>query len=66
MKQKFYICRHCGNIISMIRDKGVPVYCCGEKMQEIGQEKGCGSAVSRVCGFEKRLGAGTICIAEET
>ena len=35
MKQKFYICRHCGNIISMIRDKGVPVYCCGEKMQEI-------------------------------
>ena len=35
MKQKFYICRHCGNIISMIRNKGVPVYCCGEKMQEI-------------------------------
>ena len=35
MKQKFYFCRHCGNIISLIRDKGVPVYCCGEKMQEI-------------------------------
>ena len=35
MTQKFYICRHCGNLISMIRDKGVPVYCCGEKMQEI-------------------------------
>ena len=35
MKQKFFICRHCGNIIAMIRDKGVPIYCCGEKMQQI-------------------------------
>ena len=35
MKQKFYICKHCGNIIAMIRDNGVPVFCCGEKMQEI-------------------------------
>lgn len=31
----FYICKHCGNIIAMIRACGVPVYCCGEKMQEI-------------------------------
>ena len=35
MKHKFFICRHCGNIVAMIRNKGVPVYCCGEKMQEI-------------------------------
>ena len=35
MKQKIYFCRHCGNLIFMIRDKGVPVYCCSEKMQEI-------------------------------
>ena len=35
MKQTFYICKHCGNIVAMIRDKGVPVYCCGEKMHEI-------------------------------
>lgn len=35
MKHKFYICNHCGNIIAMIRDKGVPVFCCGEKMNEI-------------------------------
>ena len=35
MKQKFLICQHCGNIAAMIRDKGVPVFCCGEKMQEI-------------------------------
>ena len=32
---KTYICRHCGNIISMIFDKGVPVICCGTKMEEL-------------------------------
>ena len=35
MKQKFYICRHCGNVAAMIRNAGVPLYCCGEKMQEM-------------------------------
>ena len=35
MKQKFFICRHCGNIIALIRDRGVPIVCCGKKMQEI-------------------------------
>lgn len=35
MNQRFLICQHCGNIVAMIRDCGVPVYCCGEKMQEI-------------------------------
>nr|WP_316607138.1 desulfoferrodoxin family protein [uncultured Ruminococcus sp.] len=32
---KFYICEHCGNMIAMVRDKGVPVMCCGQKMTEI-------------------------------
>ena len=32
MKQKFYICKHCGNIVAMIRDAGVPIMCCGEKI----------------------------------
>lgn len=31
----FYICKHCGNIIAYVRDSGVPVVCCGEKMQRI-------------------------------
>ena len=35
MKQKFYICKHCGNIVAMIRDAGVPIMCCGEKMHAI-------------------------------
>ena len=32
---KFYICKHCGNIIGKVVDKGVPVVCCGEKMAEL-------------------------------
>ena len=35
MEQKFYICEHCGNIIAKVKDSGVPVMCCGEKMKEI-------------------------------
>ncbi len=31
--QRFYICRHCGNIIGMIHSSGVPIICCGEAMQ---------------------------------
>jgi len=34
-EQKFYICKHCGNIIAFVKNSGVPVICCGEKMQEI-------------------------------
>jgi superoxide reductase len=29
---KFYICEHCGNLIGMIHNAGVPVMCCGQKM----------------------------------
>ncbi len=32
---KFYVCKHCGNIITYVEHSGVPVICCGEKMQEI-------------------------------
>ena len=33
MTNKFYICRHCGNLIGMVNDAGVPMSCCGEKME---------------------------------
>ncbi|MCD8220764.1 MAG: desulfoferrodoxin [Clostridiales bacterium] len=35
MALKFYICEHCGNIIMKVKDQGVPVMCCGQKMKEI-------------------------------
>ena len=33
--QKFFICKHCGNLIGLIDNKNVPLICCGEKMAEI-------------------------------
>ena len=35
MKEKFYICRHCGNLIGLIHDAGVPMMCCGQKMEAL-------------------------------
>ena len=38
MEKRFFICAHCGNIILKVRDKGVAVQCCGEKMKEINEQ----------------------------
>ena len=35
MSLKFYVCQHCGNIVTFVKDAGVPVMCCGEKMSEL-------------------------------
>lgn len=34
-ENKFYICEHCGNIVGMVNDGGVPMMCCGQKMKEL-------------------------------
>lgn len=35
MEQRYFICEHCGNMIAMVKDSGVPVVCCGQKMTEL-------------------------------
>lgn len=35
MKQSFYLCRRCGNLAVLLRDRGVPLFCCGEAMEEL-------------------------------
>ena len=32
---KYFVCEHCGNIVEMVNNSGVPVVCCGEKMKEL-------------------------------
>ena len=32
MEQKFYICERCGNMMAAVKESGVPVMCCGQKM----------------------------------
>lgn len=35
MKQRFYQCKHCGNIIAFVHQVGDTVVCCGEPMGEL-------------------------------
>lgn len=35
MEHKFFKCMHCGNIVATVKNKGVPLFCCGEKMTEL-------------------------------
>lgn len=32
---KFVKCKHCGNVVEFINDSGVPMMCCGERMEEL-------------------------------
>ena len=32
---KFYKCEHCGNLVAVLHDSGVPMICCGEPMKEL-------------------------------
>ncbi len=33
--KKFYICEHCGNLVELINDAGVPMKCCGQNMTKL-------------------------------
>ena len=35
MEMKFYRCKHCGQIVAVVKATGVPLICCGEAMEEI-------------------------------
>lgn len=32
---KFFICKHCGNVVTFIHESGAPLSCCGEQMTQI-------------------------------
>ncbi len=34
-KERFYFCEHCGNMVGMIHDAGVPIKCCGQNMTHL-------------------------------
>ena len=35
MGMKFYQCEHCGQIVAIVKETGVPIMCCGQAMKEI-------------------------------
>ena len=32
---KFFVCEHCGNLVTMVHDAKVPMMCCGQKMTKL-------------------------------
>lgn len=32
---RFFICKHCGNLVNMIHSSGAPMVCCGDHMTEL-------------------------------
>ena len=34
-ENRFFVCEHCGNLVGMIHDAGVPLVCCGQKMKQL-------------------------------
>jgi superoxide reductase len=53
---KFFICKHCGNIITFMENSGVPVVCCGEKMSELDANTSDGAKEKHVPVIEKEGG----------
>lgn len=35
MESRYYMCEVCGNLITIIKDTGTPISCCGKTMKEI-------------------------------
>ncbi len=35
MKERFYVCRQCGNLFGLINDSGVPIKCCGQNTEAL-------------------------------
>ena len=35
MELKFFYCKHCGKIVAIVKDSGMPTICCGEPMEAL-------------------------------
>ncbi len=65
MKTRFFICERCGNVIAMIRDCGVAVKCCGEKMKEINPESGSGAEEKHMPVYDIKNGVVTVSVGAQ-
>jgi len=61
---KFFKCSHCGNMVGLIDDKGVPLVCCGEAMDELvpntvdaAKEKHLPEVTTTECGITVQVGS---------
>lgn len=54
---EFYICEHCGNIVGMVKDSGVPIKCCGQNMTKLipGTSDGAAEKHVPVCSIDGNI-----------
>lgn len=64
MEKRFFICEHCGNIIVKVRDEGVAVQCCGEKMKEIIPGTSDGAEEKHIPVYDVQNGKVTVTVGE--
>ena len=62
MEMKFYRCAHCGKIIAVVKESGVPVMCCGQKMEEIVPGTTDAAAEKHVPVYEVKDNIVTVCV----
>ncbi len=60
MDLRFFVCEHCGNMVIVIKDKKVPMSCCGQKMTEIIPGTTDAAVEKHVPTFEVK--AGKVCV----
>lgn len=61
---KYYLCNHCGNIAELVRDGGVDMYCCGEKMRRLDEEGMIGPAEKHLPRVEINADSVKVSVAE--
>lgn len=49
---EFYICEHCGNLVGMVKNSGVPMMCCGQKMTKLEPGTSDGAVEKHVPAFQ--------------
>lgn len=62
MEMKFFRCSHCGKIIAVVKETGVPVMCCGQKMEEIIPGTTDAAAEKHVPVYEVKDNVVTVCV----
>ena len=61
---EFYICEHCGNLVGMVKNSGVPIICCGQKMTKLEPGTSDGAAEKHVPVFQVEGSKVTVTVGE--
>ncbi len=64
MKDRFFVCRQCGNLCALCKDSGVPIKCCGQNTEALVPNTTDGAAEKHVPVVEIKNGAIHVKIGE--